>query len=86
MDAPFGKGNDPKRWDALLEYLDEKLQLGLLDNLRKVSAYHFEDKVLYLECSTPEVEKYLGKDSVLQQLTVIAQDVCNVDEVKIKKE
>jgi hypothetical protein len=78
------KGNDPQRWERLLEFLDDKLQFGVLDNLRKVSTYHFEDKVLYLEVENPEVERYFSKEPFLQQLTILCQ-VVDVESVKLRK-
>jgi hypothetical protein len=79
------KGNDPKRWNQLLEALDEKLQLNLLEHLRRIAAYHFEEDVLYLEPATPEEEEFLKKDAVLQQLQLYAIDILKVDKVKIKR-
>lgn len=72
-------------WEKLLTELDEKLQLGLLDHLKRIASYHFEDDILFVEPGTAEDEKYLTKDSVLQQLELLAQVACKVDRVKIKK-
>ncbi|MBN8549977.1 MAG: hypothetical protein J0M12_11735 [Deltaproteobacteria bacterium] len=79
------KGNNPELWNKLIHELDEKLQLGLLDHLKRIASYHFEDDVLYVEPGTPEDEKYLNKDSALQQLQLLAQVACKVERVKIKK-
>ena len=79
------KGNNPERWNKLLDALDEKLQLNLLEHLRRVTTYHFEEDILYLEANTKEEEEFLRKDSVFQQLQLIAQDVIKVDKVKIKQ-
>jgi len=79
------KGNNPERWDKLLQVLDEKLQLGLLDHLRKVEVYHFEENILFIQPSTNESLEYLKKDTVLKQLEVLAQDAINVDKIKIDK-
>lgn len=85
MAASSEKGNNAELWDKLLVELDEKLQLGLLDHLKRIASYHFEADVLYVEPGTPEDEKYLSKDSALQQLQLLAQVACKVDRVKIKK-
>lgn len=85
MGASSAKGNNAELWEKLLTELDEKLQLGLLDHLKRIASYHFEDDVLYVEPGTPEDEKYLTKDSALQQLQLLAQVACKVDRVKIKK-
>ena len=85
MGSSSEKGNNAELWNKLLTELDEKLQLGLLDHLKRITSYHFEDDVLYVEPGTPEDEKYLTKDSALQQLQLLAQVVCKVERVKIKK-
>ena len=77
-------GNSPHQWTKLLELLDEKLQLGLLDKLRRVNAYHFESSVLIIEPGTPEDETYLRKPATNQQLIVFAQDATGVTEVQIR--
>jgi hypothetical protein len=85
MNSTSSKGNSPERWEKLLESLDEKLQLGLLDKLKKITAYHFEADILYIQPGSPEDEEYLKKDSVLQQLEFLAQDAVKVEKVKLKK-
>lgn len=77
------KGNNPELWQKLLSELDGKLQLGLLDRLRRVNAYHFETEILFIEPATPEDESYFLKGATLQQLALLAQDATNVDDVKI---
>jgi hypothetical protein len=79
------KGNDPDRWQQLVNALDEKLQLNLLTKLEKCVAYHFEDDILFLEVATLEEEEHFKKDAVFQQLQLIAQDVLKVDKIKIKR-
>ena len=78
------KGNDPKRWEKLLVDLDEKLQLGLLEYLRRVNAYHFEEDILYIEPANEADHEYLAQDSVFQQLQIYAQHAVGVDKVKLK--
>ncbi len=78
------KGNNPALWNKLLEELDEKLQLGLLDKLRRVQAYHFESDTLLLEAATEDDEAYLRKPATLTQLVVFAQGATGVKDVKIK--
>lgn len=85
MGSSSSKGNNAELWDKLLTELDDKLQLGLLDHLKRIASYHFEDDVLYVEPGTAEDEKYLTRDSVLQQLELLAQVACKVDRVKIRK-
>lgn len=78
------QGNAPERWQALLSLLDEKLQFGLLEHLRKVKVYHFEGDVLYLETASEEAAKTLSSHHVFQQLEIMAQDSTGVTAVKIK--
>lgn len=85
MHPSSDRGNDPEKWEALLQTLDEKLQLGLLEHLRRVSAYHLEDDILYIDPGSEEDEEYLKRDSTFQQLQVLATDSIQIDKVKIKK-
>lgn len=75
MEPSASRGNFPDKWNKLLEELDEKLQLGLLDRLRRVTSYHFESTTLYIEPATVEDIAYLEKDSVRQQLSVFSSGV-----------
>jgi hypothetical protein len=77
------KGNSPERWEKLLEFVDEKLQLGLLDHLEKIASYHFEDGTLYLQPASDESYEYLTKDTCFQQLVVLATDAVKVEKVVI---
>ncbi len=61
------------------------MQFGLLDRLHKISAYHFEEDILFIDPGSPEDEQYLKKDSVMQQLELLAQDIIKIERVKIKK-
>jgi len=78
------KGNEPERWEKLLAVLDEKLQLGLLDYLRRVAAYHFEEDILYIEPGSKSDEEYFKREAAFQQLNLLAQDAVKVDKVKIR--
>jgi hypothetical protein len=79
------KGNNPELWDKLLAVLDDKLQLGLLEHMRRVTTYHFEDETLFLEPGTPEDCNYLSKETVFHHLQLLAQDAVKVERIKIKK-
>ena len=85
MEGSKIKGNNPELWDKLIHELDEKLQFGLLERLRRVTAYHFEDDILFIEPGSAEDQQYLQKSSAFQQLEVMAQASTQVDRVKIKK-
>ena len=72
MEPSAAKGNFPDKWERLLAELDDKLQLGLLDRLRRVTSYHFEDQTLCIEAGSSQDLEYLQKYSVKQQLTIFA--------------
>jgi hypothetical protein len=80
------KGNNPEVWGKLLDLVDEKLQLGLLDKLRRVTSYHIEDRTLFIEAGSADDHKYLTKAGNVQQLALLAQDAINVKEVVIKEQ
>jgi len=80
------RGNSPALWDKLLSELDEKLQLGLLDRLRRVGAYHFETDILFIDPANPDDCAYLSKGPTLQQLELLAQDATHIREVRICSE
>lgn len=85
MSSEANKGNRPEAWEKLLETLDEKLQLGLLDRLKNAISYHFEADVLYIEPGDDDDAEYLSRDAVFQQLQLFAQDVTKVEKVKIRR-
>lgn len=85
MSSGSAKGNNPELWGKLLTHLDEKLQLGLLDKLRRIQGYHFEGDVLFIEAGSDDDEIYLSKPATLQHLEVLAQDATRVRELRIKK-
>jgi hypothetical protein len=72
MEPSAAKGNSSEKWEKLLTELDEKLQLGLLDRLRRVTSYHFEDQTLFIVAGSSQDLEYLQKDSVKQQLAIFA--------------
>lgn len=78
------QGNNPELWNKLLDILDERLQLGLLDKMRRVATYHFEEQLLIIEAGTDEDEQYLNKSTTLHQLQIFAEDATRVKEVRIK--
>ena len=84
MDAQALKGNDPDRWNKLLQMLDEKLQFGLLDHLRRAASYHFEHTTLYIEASSHDDYEYLNRPHVLQQLSVLAEETTQVQSVSVR--
>ena len=79
-------GNNPERWQRLLAALDEKLQLGLLEHLRRVSSYHFEGDLLYLiPCNKAESE-YFQKNSVKIQLELLAKDAVQITGIVVQEQ
>ncbi len=84
MTAAF-HGNNPDAWKKFLDTLDDRLQFGLLSYLKNATAYHFEEKILYIEFVNQSDIDYLSRDAVKQQLQVLAQSILGVEEVQIRK-
>jgi len=84
MSDGVAKGNNPALWEKFLADLDEKLQLGLLDRMRRVQAYHFESDILFLEPGSKDDEAYLQKGAQFTQLCLLVQDSTGASEVKFK--
>ena len=84
MTSGSAKGNNPVLWEKLVNELDEKLQLGLLDRVRRVKAYHFESDILFIEFANEDDEGYFKKGGSLQHLELIAQDATGVRELRIR--
>lgn len=78
------KGNDSERWNKLLQVLDEKLQFGLLENLRSSVGYEFDGNTLTVECDETSVRDYLSRSAVLHQLELLAQDAVKVEKIVIR--
>ena len=85
MNASSSKGNRPEHWEKFLNALDDKLQLGLLDHMRRVTSYHFEEDILYIQPSTDSDYEYLKEDSHFQQLEILAKATVEIDRVKLTK-
>lgn len=84
MDSAKGKGNNPELWEKLINLLDDRLQLGLLDYLSRVKSYHFEDETLFIVPGSADDLKYFERDSVSQQLQIYAGDATKVTRVKFR--
>lgn len=80
------RGNNPDGWNKLLNELDEKMQLGLLDRLKRVKSYHFELETLSLQPDGEDDFNYLSKPAVLQQLELFVDDVCKINKIKLVSE
>jgi hypothetical protein len=83
MNTSAHKGNAPEGWNRLMEILDEKLQLGLLDKLRRVNSYHVEDEILFIEAGSRSDCDYFTKSAVHQQLRLFAEDVFRTKTLKV---
>ena len=81
---PTASGNDDIRWQKLLETLDAKFQLGLLEKLRNVASYHLDGATLFIEFHNSSDREYFQKASVQTQLAIFASDAINVTEIVYK--
>lgn len=77
---------DKARWNKILDELDNKLQFGLLERLRRVQTYHFQGSSLTLVVTNTVDLEYFQKTGVNTQLIVFAQDAAGVKEVLINSE
>lgn len=77
------KGNNPVLWQKLLDEVEDKLQLGLLDHLRRVTAYHFEDDLLIIAAGTDQDREYFEKHTTIQTLKLFAEKVAGINRVRI---
>ena len=78
------KGNNPVLWQKLLDEVEDKLQLGLLDHLRRVAAYHFEDDLLIIAAGTEQDREYFEKSTTIQTLKLFAEKVAGVACVRVE--
>jgi hypothetical protein len=85
MQSSAKRGNNPELWCKLLSILDERLQLGLLEHLRRAASYHFESNTLFIKAENQADHEYLSKTAVLQQLQILASDVLPVEKIVIEE-
>ena len=85
MPASSKRGNNPELWEKLLTALDEKLQLGLLDHLTRVSSYHFEDQTLTVQAGSKQDFDYLSRSANQQQLQILAEDATGIEKIKVER-
>ena len=85
MRAASSRGNDPARFEKLLDALDEKLQFGLLDQLIRCNSYHFEGDTLHIQAENTQDYENLNRNGTRQQLTFLAQDATGISGVKIEQ-
>lgn len=83
MHSSCQRGNDSNSWNSILEVLDEKLQLGLLDHLKRITSYHFEDSTLTIEAGNQVDFAYLSRAEMFHQLEIFVKDRCKVDKILI---
>lgn len=86
MTDSAGADNNSKMWEKLIAVLDDKLQFGLLERVRRVIQYKFEGDTLIIAPGSKEDGTYLRKDTVLQQLTLFAEQSTKVKKVLIRDE
>ena len=80
------KGNNPELWTKLLGDVEDKLQLGLLDHLRRVAAYHFEQDLLIIQPGTEADKNYFEKTTTLQTLKLFAEKAAGISKIRIEAE
>jgi hypothetical protein len=86
MTDSAGADNNSKLWEKLIAVLDDKLQFGLLERVRRAAQYKFEGDTLIIAPGSKEDSAYLRKESVHQQLSLFAEQSTKVKKVLIRDE
>ena len=75
--------SDQEKWEKLLQVLDDKSQLGLLNSMSRVTEYKFEGAILMICPLNKEDLAYLSKTSSKHQIMILAEGICEIKSVEI---
>lgn len=70
-------------WRKILDILEEKLQMGLLEQARSVREVHFEGGELQLVVGSPEAMEFFSSEVNQQRLSIISRPVARIDRVSV---
>lgn len=84
MNEDNSTNKESQLWQALLHALDEKLQLGLLDHLKRSDSYAIEGDTLLITPANEKDEQYLRKEETINHLLLIAEDAIGIKAVTIR--
>lgn len=74
MNQNFPADKAAQLWQSLLAALDEKLQLGLLNHLKRCDSYDIDHDTLFITPANEADEEYLQREETVQHLLLIAED------------
>ncbi len=72
-------------WSKILELLEEKLQMGLLQQARSVSAARVEGHDLVLKVITPEAKEFFSAEVNQQRLLILARSIASFERVRVEE-
>ena len=72
-------------WEQLLKILDEKLQYGLLQQARAVSAVRLDGTELTLSVVTDEAFEFFSAHVNQQRLIIMARSVCAIEKIIVER-
>jgi hypothetical protein len=75
---------DPELWKRVLELLEEKLQMGLLQQARAVKEARVEGNDLILTTSTPEAREFFSAHVNQQRLIILARPIASFERVIVE--
>ena len=74
----------PDFWPKIVEQIEEKLQLGLLEQVRAVIEASFTGGELALAVATTEAYEFFGAHVNQQRLIILARPVITIDRVSVR--
>jgi hypothetical protein len=77
--------NTAAAWEQIVEILHEKLQYGLIEQLKSVSDVNIASHELTLTVNTDEAIDYFSAEINQQRLIILARPVLNLAKVLVVK-
>lgn len=79
--------NEPAEllWTKILELLEEKLQMGLLQQARAVRSARTDGHDLVLSVSTPEAKEFFSAHVNQQRLLILARPIANFERIRVEE-
>jgi hypothetical protein len=74
----------PDFWPKIVDQIEEKLQLGLLEQVRAVTEASFAGGELALVVASTEALEFFGAHVNQQRLIILARPVLTIDRVSVR--
>ena len=71
-------------WRKILENMEEKLQLGLLEQTRGVASAAIEGSTITLRVATPEAAEFFAAHVNQQRLIILARPIVHLERVVVE--